>query len=193
MSTLPLISELMEREIPLSATEKLAVDQLIPVMGYAKGDILLQEGQVARRCYFVIKGCVRAYQLVEGKERNTDFYLEGDPVASLTSYLHQSPANHYLACMEKSVLAVLSYENEQQLYQQHPKFEALCRNSIESAFGKQQAALQQLLTQSPETRYLELRKNRPELLQRVPQYHLASFLGIEPESLSRIRKRLAAQ
>lgn len=185
------ISDMIEEEMPLTAEEKEAVDRLIPIKEFKKGEVLLNEGSVSRKCYFTIKGCVRSYQIKEGKERTTQFFVEGEPIASLLSYLNKTPANHFFECIEDSTLAVLSYDNEQELYAQHSKFEALCRNSIEQEFGKQQEILQNYLTKNPEERYLMLQETRPDLLQRVPQYHLASFLGVQPESLSRIRKRIA--
>ena len=185
------ISDLIANEMSLSPDEIKVVDTLIPVKQFKKGQLLLLEGRIARECYFNIKGCVRSYQILNGEERTTQFFVEGDPIASLLSYLNKTPANHYFECIEDSTLAVLSFDNEQMLYKQHPKFEALCRNSIEQEFGKQQEILQNYLTKNPEERYLMLQETRPELLQRVPQYHLATFLGVQPESLSRIRKRIA--
>jgi CRP-like cAMP-binding protein len=185
------ISEMMAREMPLTPEEAKFVDEMIPIQSFQKGEILLEEGQIARDCYFTIEGCVRSYQLIDGDERTTHFYVEGDPIASMTSYLNKTPANHYLACVEDSVLAVLHYDNELKLYKKLPRLEALCRTNIEQEFGKQQEILQHYLTKNPEERYLMLLKTRPELLQRIPQYHLASFLGVQPESLSRIRKRIA--
>ena len=185
------ISDLIAKEMPLSPEEIEVVNTLIPIKEFKKGQLLLKEGSIARECYFNIKGCVRSYQIINGEERTTQFFVEGDPIASLLSYLNKSPANHYFECIEDSVLAVLRFDDEQKLYNQYPKFEALCRNSIEQEFGKQQEILQNYLTKNPEERYLMLQENRPELLQRVPQYHLATFLGVQPESLSRIRKRIA--
>ncbi|HPF63400.1 MAG: Crp/Fnr family transcriptional regulator [Lentimicrobium sp.] len=185
------ISDLIAKEMFLTPEEIEAVDTLIPIKEFKKGRLLLEEGSIAKECYFNIKGCVRSYQILNGEEKTTQFFIEGDPIASLLSYLNKTPANHYFECIEDCTLAVLSFDNEQRLYKQYPKFEALCRNSIEQEFGKQQEVLQNYLTRNPEERYLMLQETRPELLQRVPQYHLATFLGVQPESLSRIRKRIA--
>ncbi|GAP43128.1 protein containing cAMP-binding domain of CRP [Lentimicrobium saccharophilum] len=185
------ISDLIAKEMFLTPEEIEAVDTLIPIKEFKKGRLLLEEGSIAKECYFNIKGCVRSYQILNGEEKTTQFFIEGDSIASLLSYLNKTPANHYFECIEDYTLAVLSFDNEQKLYKQHPKFEALCRNSIEQEFGKQQEVLQNYLTRNPEERYLMLQETRPELLQRVPQYHLATFLGVQPESLSRIRKRIA--
>jgi CRP-like cAMP-binding protein len=186
------ISTMIAEEMPLTEAQAALVDALIPIQSFAKGEVLLKEGQVARHCYFTLEGCVRAYRLVEGQERTTAFYTEGDPVAPLASYTRRVPADHFLVCLEDAVLAVLERDAEARLYREFPAMEALCRVSMEDAFGKQQAQLADFVTKSPEARYRDLLDRKPDLVKRVPQYVLASYLGIQPESLSRIRKRIAA-
>lgn len=180
-------------EIPLTVEEAQIIDLLIPIKTFKKGTILLKEGQVARESYFNLKGLVRLYYLIEGEERTIHFFEEGQPIASLSSYLNKTPAKHYLECVEDTTLTILSYDNEQELIQRVPAFESVCRVSIEQEFGKNQQMLADYMIKSPEKRYLELQENQPELLNRVPQYLLASYLGVKPESLSRIRKRLATK
>jgi CRP-like cAMP-binding protein len=185
------IVKLISRFLTLNDEERKAFMEYIPIKSFKKGDILLREGQVSRDSYFIIKGCIRKYYIIDGEERTTEFYVEDESVASIRSYKNKTPANHFFECVEDSRLAVLNYEKEQELFKRVPKYEALCRMSIESDFGKQQEALAKFITSSPEARYKNLLETRPDLLQRVPQYHLASYLGVKPESLSRIRKRLA--
>jgi len=184
-------STLIAENMSLSEDEAQLIDELIPVKEFSKGTILLEEGRIAKDCYFTIKGCVRSYYLVDGEERTTSFFVEEEAITSLTSYVQRKPANHYFSCVEDSVLAVLNYDKEKELYKSFPQLETLCRLSIEQEYGKQQEILANYLTKNPEERYLLLMKTKPELLQRVPQYHLASYLGVQPESLSRIRKRIA--
>lgn len=185
------IVESISKHMFLTEDEKEALAKYIPVKTYKKGTVLLEEGQVSIESYFNMGGCVRQYILVDGEERTTAFYTEGQSISSMTSYLQKTPSNHYLACVEDTKLAVLTFDNEQELYKLHPKFESLCRLAMEEDFGKQQAKLADYITKSPEERYLDLLKNQPELLNRVPQFHLASYLGVKPESLSRIRKRIS--
>jgi CRP-like cAMP-binding protein len=185
------IVTLISRYLSLTDEEALAFAECIPIRAFKKGDILLREGQVSRDSYFVIEGCVRKYYIIDGDERTTEFYVEDESVASLQSYQNKTPANHYFECVEDCRLAVLNYEKEQELFKRVPKYEALCRMSMENDFGEQQEALAKFITSSPEERYKNLLETRPDLLQRVPQYHLASYLGVKPESLSRIRKRIA--
>ena len=180
-------------EIPLTEEEAQIIDELIPIKTFRKGTILLKEGQVARESYFNLKGLVRLFYLIDGEERTIHFFDEGQPIASLSSYLNKTPANHYLECVEDTTLTILSYDHEQNLIKRVPVFESVCRVSIEQEFGKNQQMLADYMIKSPEKRYLELQENQPELLNRVPQYILASYLGVKPESLSRIRKRLATK
>jgi len=187
------IVKLISRFISLNDEESKAFAECIPIKTFKKGNILLKEGQVSRDSYFVIEGCVRKYYIIDGDERTTEFYIEDESVASLQSYKNKTPANHYFECVEDSRLAVLSYEKEQELFKRVPKYEALCRMSMENDFGEQQEALAKFITSSPVDRYKNLLDTRPDLLQRVPQYHLASYIGVKPESLSRIRKRIASK
>jgi CRP-like cAMP-binding protein len=185
------IVKLISRYLDLSDDEATAFAECIPIKTFKKGELLLKEGQISRESYFVIEGCLRKYYIMNGEEKTTEFYVEDDSVASLQSYKNKTPANHYFECVEESRLAVLSYDKEQELFKRVPKYETLCRMSMEDNFGEQQEALAKFIMSSPEERYKNLVDTRPDLLQRIPQYHLASYLGVKPESLSRIRKRIA--
>lgn len=184
------IVQLLEGALDMNEKEKQAVAECIPVVTFPKGHILLKEGQVSNESFFNVEGLVRKYYIVDGEEKTTDFYIENDSISSLQSYNLMMPSNHYLECIEESRLAILSREREQELFERVSGFESLCRVSVEEELGAYQDKLAQFMMSSPEKRYMDLMKNRPELLQRVPQYHLASYLGIKPESLSRIRKRI---
>lgn len=184
------IVKLISRYLTLNDEEANAFAKCIPIQPFKKGDLLLKEGQISRDSYFVIHGCVRKYYIIDGEERTTEFYIEDESIASLQSYKNKTPANHYFECVEDCRLAVLNYDKEQELFQRVPKYESLCRMTMEQDFGEQQEALAKFITSSPEERYKHLLETRADLLQRVPQYHLASYLGVQPESLSRIRKRL---
>lgn len=185
------ISKLISRYLSLTEEESTDFVECIPIVSFKKGSLLLEEGQISRDSYFVIEGCVRKFYIIDGEERTTEFYVEDESIASLQSYKNKKPANHYFECVEDCRLAVLNYEKEQELFKRVPKYEALCRMSLENDFGEQQELLSKFMTSSPETRYKNLLETRPDLIQRIPQYHLATYLGIKPESLSRIRKRMS--
>ncbi len=184
------LDSFMAKTANFTEEEMVFVKEMMPVRYFQKGTILLREGQIATECYMNLKGLVRRYIIVDGEERTTEFYTEEQPIASLVSYNHKIPADHYFACVEDTMLAILTYDNEQKLYQKFPHLEKECRVTMEVDYGNHQSKMARFMTSSPEERYLHLMQTNPELLNRVPQYHLASYLGIKPESLSRIRKRM---
>lgn len=179
------------RIMPLSAEEVVAIAESMCVKTFPPGTILLQEGQVAAECYFVLQGCVRQYYLVDGEEITSNFFTEDQWAVSLKSFSQQVAADHYFVCNEETTLVVGNAQKENELYRRFPKFETVSRMVLQQAFSEQQEMMATYVTDSPEQRYLQLLQNRPELIQRVPQYQLASYIGVKPESLSRIRKRIA--
>ena len=96
-----------------------------------------------------------------------------------------------MECIEDTIAGYSTLEHEERMLTMYPEFESICRIICEVLVVKQQGSFTNYKTASPEERYLSLQKNRPDLIQRVPQYQLASYLGIKPESLSQIRKRLS--
>lgn len=175
----------------LNEEETKAIAEKITVRTFSKGTILLKEGEIHDKCYFVLKGCVRQYYLVDGEEKTTAFFTEEQSVVSFANYTARMPSNHYLSCVEDCTLIVGDFQIEQAMYEQFPKLQAITRAMMEQDFGRTQEALARFITSSPEERYVNLLATRPELVQRVPQHQLASYLGVTPESLSRIRKRVA--
>lgn len=176
--------------IPLGEAEIKGIIDSLHIKSFKKGDILLREGQVSSLCYFILKGCVRQYYLLDGEEKTTHFYTEGQPVTPYEGTFQRKPSRYYLACVEDTILTEGTSEDEQKLYAQFPHLEAVSRKAVEEELGKSQEKLASYILNSPEERYLHLMETRPDLLNRVPHYQLASYLGIKPESLSRIRKRI---
>jgi CRP-like cAMP-binding protein len=164
--------------------------ELITIKTLKKGEHLLREGEVSAKSYSIVSGCVRQYYLVNGEEKTTFFYTEGQSIFSPNSTSERIPAKYYLSCVEYTTLSVISLENQKEMYSRFPVLESMSRLSLQEELHNYQEMLATYITTSPEERYLNLLKFRPELLNRVPQYQLASYLGVTPESLSRIRKRI---
>lgn len=175
--------------ITLTDDEKAALLSLNLFQSVKRGTILLKEGQQSKDSYFVFNGCIRTYYIINGEEKTTAFYTEMD---ALTPHcvINKSPSDYFISCNEDCILLVSDTAMEAEINSKFPKFELMCRKLSEELLAKQQIDFDEFKTSSPEQRYMNLLQKRPELVQRVPQHQLASYLGIKPQSLSRLRARI---
>lgn len=188
-----ILVEKMSQLIKLSEEERLAIEQSFAIKTFNKGTYLLQAGQVARDAFFVIEGCIRKYSILNGEEVTADFYIEGDSVADLNSLANQTPSKYCFVCSEKTEVAVVNAEKEATLYKRFPRFETVCRIEFEKLMGQKADSVAAFVSKNREEKYLSLLKEKPGLLNRVPHYQIASYLGMKPETLSRIRKRISVK
>jgi CRP/FNR family transcriptional regulator, anaerobic regulatory protein len=158
-----------------------------------KNEYLFSAGEVCQFAGFILKGCLRIFLLKDGKEINLDFFLENRPIADYESYFRQCPTPFYFQAIEASELLILNPSCLELLFEEPPNGQRLQRILLETLFFRLRNKLLSLYTDDPETRYLQLLQTEPELVQRIPQYHLASYLGIEPESFSRLKRRILSR
>jgi CRP-like cAMP-binding protein len=184
-----IIFEFISKYITLSEDEEKEFILLNTFKSFKKGTVLLKEGELSNECYFVLKGCLRIFYLVEGEEKTTEFYTELEGI-NPHCVVNKKPSTYYIACVDDCILTVGNPEMEAIMFEKFPKFEILFRKLSEELFVKQQINFDEFKTSSPEQRYLNLMQNKPDLIQRVPQKQLASYLGIKPQSLSRLRARI---
>ena len=184
-----LLFDFISKYISLTEEEKNALISLDIFRSVKKGTTLLNEGQKSKESYFVLKGCIRTYYIVEGEEKTTAFYTEMEALTP-PCVVTQTPSEYYVSCMEDSILLVSNSDMEAEVNSKFPKFELMCRKFSEELLAKQRIDFDEFKTSSPEQRYLNLLQKRPDLIQRVPQHQLASYLGIKPQSLSRLRARI---
>lgn len=185
-----ILFDFISKYVSLSEEEKDAIMSLDIFRSVKKGTVLLKEGQTSKEGYFVLKGCIRTYYNIDGEEKTTAFYTEMEGLTP-HSVINKAPSEYYVGCVEDSIITMSTPDMEKEVFEKFPKFESLCRVLSEELLAKQQIHLDEFKTSSPEQRYQTLLQKRPDLIQRVPQHQLASFLGITPPSLSRMRARIA--
>jgi len=180
----------MNNFVTLSEIEAIQLLDTLITKNFKKGDFLIKEGQIKQLCCFVLKGCLREYYIVDGEEKTTQFYTEGQPVIPHEGSASMTPSKLYITFVEDSVAIVGSKIDDKEFKIEFPRINDMSDKSMEKEWASSQEHFANFIIKSPEERYLYLVQTLPDLIDRVPQYHLASYLGIKPESLSRIRKRI---
>ena len=175
--------------ISVSDDEAQLLKQLFTEKKLTKGDHFLTEGQVCRSVAMIGTGLVRYYINDDGNERTYYFNKEGDFVCDYESFLPQAPTNKNIQVLEDTLLYVVSHSGLQQIYHELKAGERLGRLGIEQVFVNTIQQLTSLYNDSPEVRYRRFLATFSAISRRVPQYYIASYVGIKPQSLSRIRKR----
>ena len=157
-----------------------------------KGTVLLKEGQLVKTTFFLFKGCVREFYLKDGEEKTVAFYTDGECLSDDLKKYTKAASTVTWQCVTDCIISVFQFEDEKEMYRRFPRIESACRIENEKQYAQYKEAMHQFLAFSPEERYEHLLSTKPELFQLVPLYHIASYLGVKPESLSRIRNRLRA-
>lgn len=187
-----ILFDFISKYVSLTDDEKNAILSLDLFRSIKKGTTLLKEGQKSKDSYFVLKGCIRTYYVLDSEEKTTAFYTEMEALTP-PCVISKTPSEYYISCIEDTILTVSNSDMEVEINNKFPKFETICRILSEELLAKQRIDFDEFKTSSPEQRYLNLIQKRPDLLQRVPQHQLASYLGIKPQSLSRLRARIVGK
>jgi CRP-like cAMP-binding protein len=159
---------------------------------YKKKEVVIEEGQVCRHIWFLNKGVSRSFYYRNQAEHTSDFFIENSFLTNYESFLTRKPSIGSIDALEDCEMLMISYDSLQKLYNESNVWEKTGRIIAERLFLGAKRRKDDLIANSPELLYLFLVQERPQVIQRVPQYYIASFLGITPEHLSRIRKKLSA-
>ncbi len=158
----------------------------------SKGEHLLIENQTVNEISFVEKGVLRLYYLSnEGKEVNNHFFLDNDYAVSYLDFLKNRPSRYYIQALDDCELLTFNAESLQIAYDNSKNWERFGRIIAESVYAIATNRFESFLFLSAKERYLQMLNDYPRFIQKIPLYHLASYLGIERESLSRIRKEVS--
>ncbi|WP_291862616.1 Crp/Fnr family transcriptional regulator [Marinilabilia sp.] len=160
---------------------------------YQKNELIFTEGRIADEIYFVTEGCVRLFYNVDGNDRTAFFYSEGQFICAGESYTYDIPAIENYQAVEPTELFIFRKANIEPLLKEVPRFEVIARIATENELIASQKMIASFVTKSAEERYIDLLNTQGELFLRVPQQYIASFLGVSPETLSRIKTRVFAK
>lgn len=180
----------IEKSVVLTPEEKSVLEMHFEPRSVRKKEFLLSEGSISQYNYFITNGCFRLYLITEnGKEQVIQFGLENWWITDYSSFTSGLPSKFYIQALENSEVFAISREQQETLFEKVPRLERYFRKNLERAYAASLTRIEYLFLLSGEERYLNFARMYPGFIQRVPQYMLASFLGISPEYLSEVRKK----
>jgi len=188
-----LLIQTIKDHISISAEEVVIIENLFHRKFFKKGEHLLSAGEVCRYITFIESGLVRYYFNNDGTEQTHYFNKEGEFVCDYPSFLPKRPSNTNIQALEDTFVYQISAEGIQQFYREVVNGEKFGRLGLEYVFVNVINQIVSLYTDTPDNRYLKFLSDYPDLVQRIPQYYIAAYVGVKAPSLSRIRKRLAAR
>jgi len=177
--------------ITLAPAEEDLIRQWFVAEELPKGGFFLRAGEVSRKIGFVLQGVFHNFRSRDGQEHTFYFGREQEFIGDYSSFLPARPAAHAIQALEPARLLTISYDNLQRLYREVREGERFGRLVAEYLFVDVLRQLTSFYEETPEERYARFVRTYPDLQQRVPQYYIASYVGVKPQSLSRIRARAA--
>lgn len=181
-----------EKQIMLTAEETELIKNYLTPKKLRKKQYLLQEEDVCKTIAFVERGSLREYSIDQnGAEHIIQFAIEGWTISDLFSFLTGEPATYNIDAIEDSELVLISKTAHEELLKQLHKYETYTRLQITGAYLAMQKRLNSINTLTLEERYLDFINLYPNIVQRVPQHMIASYMGLQPETLSRIRRKIS--
>lgn len=178
------------KEFNLSEEELELVCSLAVEKEYKVHEVLFHADRVFDHFLFMEEGMIRAYRIIDGNDFTYSFFLPGEICVDFQSYLQRIQSNHYFETLVPTRIFRLEKEKIEALFNEHPRIERIAREMAEKAYIKAVERLKEFQTESLETRYLRLIQNQEELFKAAPLQHIASYLGVKPQSLSRIRAKI---
>lgn len=189
-----LFFESFNSKVALTAEEQALLKTYLKPKKLRRKQYLLQEGDVCKSIAFIEKGVLRSYSVDDsGGEHIIQFGLEGWIIADLYSFLSGEPATYNIDAIEDCELVLINKSEHDELLQKMPKYETFTRLNITGAYLAMQRRLTSVISSTPEERYSAFIALYPHIVQRVPQHMIASYMGLTPETLSRIRRRISSK
>ncbi len=187
----PLITYI-KQYVPLTDQEVMMISENVKLRTYLKGQYIVQQGDICQTENFIITGCTKTFFVdSEGNEHVVMFGIENWWTADLGSFINQEPADYNVQCLENTTVAQFPFQSLERLYELVPKLERFFRIIIQKAYVASEKRVVRNISMPAKERYLLFRQHYPKIEQRVPQYLIASYLGITKQFLSKIRAEIA--
>ena len=184
----------LNEKIALTNEEEGIIKSYLTPKKLRKKQYLLQAGDICKAIAFVEKGTLRAYSTDEkGNEHIIQFALEGWTISDLYSFMTGEPAQYHIDALEDSELVLITKSAQDEILKRVPKYETYTRMQLTGAYMAMQRRLTSIISLPVEERYVQFISIYPDIAQRVPQHMIASYMGLKPETLSRIRKKIASK
>ena len=180
----------LKRIAPLTEDDCALFEPKLKTTILAKNEFWLLEGYVCKEIGFIESGLFRQFYIQEGKEINIHFHFENDFLVSYQSFLKQEPSRYYIEALEDAEIITFNYQCLKDIYARSHTWERFGRIMAETSYMMATQRTESFLFMTGEQRYLQLLEQHPHIFNRLPLYHIASYLGIERESLSRLRKKI---
>lgn len=184
-----ILLERLNKLHPLGPELTERIKSVTKIVTYRAGDYILKEGQVCNKACLVVKGLARSYYIIEGRDITSRFMDEGFIITSWISYYTQQPGNEFIVAMEETTITCVEYTDIKKLYTEFPEFNIIGRKQAEYGFYLAEQRTQILRKHTAEEKYKFFLDTHPSLLQRVPLKNIATYLGMNEETLSRVRSK----
>jgi CRP-like cAMP-binding protein len=180
----------LEKYVAVTNSDVAALAQGMQPVPFSKGDFLLTPGQPCQVQWFVVEGVLRAYyEDAQAVEHNVQFAIEQWWTADLGGFFKNQPAELHIQALESGRALALPAAHQEALFQEHPVFERFFRLIVQNAYAQAQRRILATLSLTAEQRFEQFLKRYPGLIHRIPQYHIASYLGVTPEFFSKMKSR----
>lgn len=190
MNKTPLI-DYFNNHLPLNENDIQFVRENFIERRIKRKQFILQEGDISNKNTFVVSGCFRMYLVDDkGRDHNIQFAIENYWVGDISSFFKEEPSRLYIEAMEQSIILQINKDKVLEMYENYPKFNRIFRVLAENAMVHLQNRILQNISSTAEERYLEFLKRSPHLFNRISNVQIASYLGVTPEFLSTIRKKI---
>jgi len=183
----------LQRESFLTEEDCALFEPYLRTRNIAAKQHFVEEGKVCREIAFINSGVFRMYYLMDGKEVNSHFFFENEFAVDYDSFLEQKPSRYHIQAFEDAEVVCFNLETLEKAYAVSKNWEKFGRLIAEYTFKVTTRRVEGFLFMDAEQRYLQLQAHAPHILERIPLYHIASYLGLERESLSRLRKKIRDQ